>query len=271
MKNMTLRKIAGSILPQKIKQYIRKQIAPTNPFAFHFQNTGSSQEVPSPFNFVVDIPNPLVELGERYQPTKRKHNYLPYYWMHFRDIRDSVQKVLEIGVQTDRSLRMWQDFFPAATIYGIDIDPACKKFENARCKIFIGDQGDPELLAEVIRAAGPFDIVIDDGSHTMNDQLRSLEYLFPALTAHGIYVIEDIGVGDTEHLTLNALKQLVDHINYWPHGFASRDWPSLSTFPETATWPDRHVIGIAFYRYIAFILKGSNPEDNPHLGRQSSS
>ena len=260
-----IRRIARFLLPNRLKQWLRQQLTTGPPYSFQFQTAGST-EAPSPFTALVDDENPLVEIGARFQPTKRNHNYLPHYWMHFRDIRNRVQKVLEIGVQTDRSLRMWEEFFPNATIYGIDIDAACVQFAGARRKILIGDQGDPAFLQTVInRTGGSFDIVIDDGSHTMDDQLRSFEYLFPALTNHGVYVIEDVGVGDTKQLTLNALKKIVDHINYWPEGTASADWPYISSFPESATWIDKHVIGIAFYRYIVFILKGRNPQDNPYL------
>ena len=90
--------------------------------------------------------NLLEELGEKYKPTKRDHNYLKYYWTHFRDIRLDVRNVCEIGVETDRSIRMWAEFFPSATIYGIDINPECKKYETDRCKIFIGDQSDWTFL-----------------------------------------------------------------------------------------------------------------------------
>ena len=71
--------------------------------------------------------NPLEELGDKHRPTKRTAGYLPYYWRHFRDLREDVRNVLEIGVQSGRSLRMWEEFFPNATIYGLDIDPACRE------------------------------------------------------------------------------------------------------------------------------------------------
>lgn len=221
----------------------------------------------SAFPFPISANNPLSELGERYQPTKQLHNYLVYYWMHFRDIRFDVRKVVEIGVQTDRSIRMWEEFFPNATIYGIDIDPACKRFEGGRRRIFVGDQGDADFCARVIRETGAVDIVIDDGSHRVEHQLASFRALFPAMTDHGIYVIEDTGgcVEDFELVTVNALKRLVDSIMYWPRGFVPSQWPHLTHFPDQAEWIDKNIIGIAFYRWIVFIMRGRNPGDNPFL------
>ena len=76
------------------------------------------QSLSSPFPFAVSRDNVLDELGKKYMPSKRNHNYLIYYWLHFRDIRLHVRKVIEIGVQTDCSIRMWEEFFPNATIAG---------------------------------------------------------------------------------------------------------------------------------------------------------
>ncbi len=222
----------------------------------------------SAHGLLVSSENPLEELGAKYLPTKRLHNYLPYYWMHFRDIRFAVEKVLEIGVQTDRSIRMWEEFFPHATIYGLDIDPACEQLAGGRREIFIGDQSDRACLARVVeRAGGYFDIVIDDGSHRVEHQLASFDFLFPMLSDHGIYAVEDTGgcVGDPGLATVSALKALVDHVMYWPRGFRPEDWPHLDRFPREASWADRNVIGVAFYRWIAFVMRGNNPADNPYL------
>lgn len=223
---------------------------------------------PSPYPFPVDADNPLEALGHKYRPTKRAHNYLPFYWMHFRDIRDRVRNVCEIGVQSDRSIRMWEEFFPNATIYGVDVDPAVREFEGGRRKILIGDQSDLSFLKSLIdRVDGGLDVVIDDASHNMRHQLITFNALFPALTDHGVYVIEDTGGLSGSQKTVDRMKELVDSIMYWPSSQDSADWPQLWTLPDGAGWADRNAIGIAFYRWIVFVHRGHNPEDNPHLLR----
>jgi hypothetical protein len=247
--------------------WIRKRRLLMAPRRLSFAN--SPQASPkSPFPFLVSRDNPLEELGAKYMPSKRNHNYLTYYWMHFRDIRFDVRSVLEIGVETDRSIRMWEEFFPNATIYGVDIDPNCRQFEGDRRRILIGDQGDSEFLRQVIQEPRwAFDIVIDDGSHRVDHQLKTFEVLFPAMSDHGIYVIEDTGgsVGDYELTTINRVKAIVDSIMYWPRGFDATKWPHLTEFPAEAKWNDRNVVGIAFYRWIVFVMRGKNPQDNPFL------
>src|SRR3954462_6194741 len=74
----------------------------------------------------------LPELGERFRPTKRIHNYLLRYDHVFGSFRHRVRRMVEIGVQTDSSVRMWRDYFPNAEIIGIDIDPECQRFESDR-------------------------------------------------------------------------------------------------------------------------------------------
>lgn len=211
--------------------------------------------------------NYLEELGFKYRPTKMAHDYLRHYWSHLRDIRESVTKVCEIGVQSDRSVRMWEEFFPNATIYGVDIDPSCKSFESGRVKIRIGDQSDPRFLSELVGEAGSFDVIIDDGSHVPAHQITTFNYLFPCLSSHGVYVVEDTGgcVGDEDLSAINALKTLIDNVYYWPKGLPGSQWSTLSSLPEGASWLDRNVVGVAFYRWIAFVHRGRNAEDNPFL------
>lgn len=220
----------------------------------------------SPYPFAIDTDNPLEALGRKYGPTKRIHYYLPYYWMHLRDIREQVRNVCEIGVQSDRSIRMWEDFFPRATIWGVDIDPKVRAFEGGRRRIRIGDQSDRHFLAALVdEAPGGFDVVIDDASHNMRHQLITFDALFPALTDHGLYVIEDTGGMSGCRKTVERMKQLVDGVMYWPADWDPTRWAQLARLPEGAGWAARHTIGVAFYRWIIFIYRGHNPEDNPYL------
>jgi hypothetical protein len=212
--------------------------------------------------------NILEALGAKYKPTKRGQNYLPYYWMHLRDIHNTAKKVVEIGLQTDTSIRMWEEFFPNATIYGVDIDAKCKRFEGERRRVLIGDQGDPAFCQRLIEeTGGGIDVIIDDGSHKVHHQIATFEMLFPALASHGIYAIEDVGgcVGDVNLVTVNAAKTLVDNVMYWPPDLSPREWSHLAKFDDRSTWADRNIIGVAFYRWIIFVMRGFNPEDNPYL------
>ena len=80
-----------------------------------------------------------------------------------------------------------------SAVYGLDIDPACRGLEagGPADRIFIGSQVDAELIARVSSEAGPFDIVIDDGSHVQQHMVATFLMLFPAVKQGGVYIIED--------------------------------------------------------------------------------
>jgi hypothetical protein len=123
------------------------------------------------------------------------HGYTIFYEHHFCHLRNQPIRLLEIGVLDGRSLATWEQYFPEAKIYGLDIDPSCQRFEDARTKIFVGSQADPDFL-RAVREDVPdgFDIIIDDGSHYVRHVKASFAGLFGHLRPSGIYVIEDLHV-----------------------------------------------------------------------------
>lgn len=136
----------------------------------------------------------LTDLLNGYNTDKNKyHTYAQVYEKFFPKIRDRVTSVLEIGVYNGESLRVWRDFFPNAQIYGIDNNPTCL-VDELRITSRLGDQCDPLFLTYIGMKHGPFDIIIDDGSHVIEHQLTSFLYLWPFLKADGLslYFIEDV-------------------------------------------------------------------------------
>ncbi len=154
-------------------------------------------------------------------------------WMHYFDIydryfskyRNKKPVVLEIGVFQGGSLRMWRDYFGAdAEIYAIDINPLCKQFETPNTKIFIGSQDDRNFLQSVRKSIPPIDILIDDGGHTMQQQIVTFEELFSHVKEDGIYLCEDLhtsywnnyGGGFKKKSTfIEYSKDFIDYINAW--------------------------------------------------------
>lgn len=150
----------------------------------------------------------LCELADKYQTDKGGrstmyggvhgdtcHNYTPAYHAMFGDRRDSVLNVLEVGVNAGSSLRMWEEYFPRATIIGLDIRREVL-FDNGRIRCFWADGGNPDTLRSAVADAGggPFDLIVDDGSHEDHHQIRTAETLLPFLAKDGRYVIEDIDI-----------------------------------------------------------------------------
>jgi ubiquinone/menaquinone biosynthesis C-methylase UbiE len=135
----------------------------------------------------------LNDIGLKYQTDKSSicHHYTKQYEFHFASIRESVNKVLEIGVLKGASLKMWADYFPNAEIVGLDINPEIKEFDNQRIKVLCANQADDKSL-KLLESISPFDIIIDDGSHWAEHYLFSFFNLFKLLKPGGLYFIEDL-------------------------------------------------------------------------------
>lgn len=142
-----------------------------------------------------------------------KHSYTPFYYNLLNKKRESIKKVLEIGIghyknmnkrdivydkglrrhyHKGASLKMWRDFFPNAMIYGADIVPE-SMFEEDRIKTFICDETKKEDLEGLIKKVGTdIDLLIDDASHRTHHQIFCFQTLMPLLNKDVIYIIEDI-------------------------------------------------------------------------------
>lgn len=87
---------------------------------------------------------------------------------------------------------MWRSYFgEQAEIVGVDISDHCKAFETGKTKIRIGSQEDPIFLDSLVQEFGQFDLVLDDGGHTMTQQITSFNMLYPSVRPGGIYMVED--------------------------------------------------------------------------------
>ncbi|MCH0566867.1 class I SAM-dependent methyltransferase [Streptomyces sp. MUM 2J] len=190
------------------------------------------------------------------------HWYTDLYERYFGSFRDHPVSVLEIGCDGGESLRMWAHYFSRGVIHRLDTQPG-HGGGAPRARIVEGDQGDAASLRTLAERFGPFDIVIDDGTHVSEHVITSFTTLYPHLNPGGLYVIEDIGSsywpswgGSSVDLnrpdtSLGFVKTLVDGLN---HQQLVRDDP----YEPTLT--DRTVSGVCLHHNIAFIEKGVNTE-----------
>jgi hypothetical protein len=135
-------------------------------------------------------------------------HYLPVYEAALSAFRSRTIRMLEIGVAHGGSLQLWRRYLhPESVIVGIDIHPTTRRFDNPsrRVHVRIGAQQDISFLRSVVSELGPFDVILDDGSHMTSHMVQTFRYLFPnGLAPGGVYIVEDI------------------HANYWK---AYRDNP----------------------------------------------
>lgn len=147
--------------------------------------------------------NELNELGVKYKTDKsdQYHNYLRKYEFFLEPYKTCEMNFLELGVFNGGSLNMWEEYFKKAYIYGVDINPNCKKYENARRKVIICDLSKKESYDELKKLEPT--IIVDDASHMWSHQIKALYYLFSSLTSGGIYIVEDLGTNFSERYVYN--------------------------------------------------------------------
>lgn len=200
----------------------------------------------------------------------KHHNYTPTYFSYFDKIRHDKLKILEVGVSRGCSLMMWQEYFDSSLIYGIDKKDTTHLTKD-RIKTFIGDQTDIAFLTKVNTDVGPFDIIIDDGSHINDHQIITFECLFPYLKNGGIYVIEDTSTSYWNEFKkgskklkscIEFLKDRIDDLHF--HGYKYKDSKVanrnvLATKPNCNIY-EKNIKSIHFYTGLAFVFKQQTPE-----------
>jgi hypothetical protein len=131
-------------------------------------------------------------------------HYFPIYEKHFAKYRRRDKlRVLEIGIDHGGSLQLWKRYFgKGAEIIGVDVNPAAL-FEEDQIKTYCFNQCNSQIAD-----LGPFDIVIDDGSHRPEDQIQTFANLWPR--TRGTYLIEDC------HEGYPAIAQKMPMTSYYP-------------------------------------------------------
>jgi len=148
----------------------------------------------------------LDELAVRYRTDKSSHlnAFTEKYEFYLAPRRHDRLTLLEIGIYQGASIRMWHEYFPHATIAGVDLlePPGELRELGPRVKLFRADQSSPEQLrtvAEALQETGGLDLVIEDGSHISRHQINTFQVLYPYLNPGGIYFTEDVTTSYCEH------------------------------------------------------------------------
>lgn len=125
------------------------------------------------------------------------HSYLDVYEDVLAPYRHTAKNVLEIGLMSGESLRMWTDYFDG-TVYGVDI--TVKPIDGMAdlssaiadgLNVRIGDASNPEDIKKYFKGV-KFDVVIEDANHDIEQQLNIYKALRPYMSKGSIYIIEDV-------------------------------------------------------------------------------
>jgi hypothetical protein len=177
----------------------------------------------------------LFESGSDKYP---RHHYERYYERWLSPMRDQQDlKLLEIGANQGHSLRLWSDFFAHPSVilglaYGTFADGVEENVEDLpNVTIYRGDQSHKETM-DYLNARGPWDIIIDDGSHVPQHMIFTLFHLWQSVTPGGLYIIEDL------------------ETNYWAEGNTIYGY----NLPNTGIGADAHHSAVAKLMQLQHVL-----------------
>lgn len=120
------------------------------------------------------------------------HSYVDTYSRLFTPRKDTVKTMLEIGISGGFGLLCYAKYFRNATIYGVDIEDNIHANikQHHRIKLFFQNAHDKSLLESL----PAFDIIIEDGSHELQDQFLHFMECHSLVKPDGLYIIEDIPI-----------------------------------------------------------------------------
>jgi len=152
-------------------------------YLFKFYNTDKAKFYKQSKNSEID----KIEIG---------HGYSQFYEKHFSDFKDKKINLLEIGSYFGSSAAAFSKYFPHAKIFCIDINLSNFRYESKNIFPFGLDATNSKMvkrfLDKINLGENPFfDIIIDDGSHLLSHQLKSLDIFYNTVSPGGYYVIEE--------------------------------------------------------------------------------
>jgi cephalosporin hydroxylase len=128
-----------------------------------------------------------------------KHSYGQAYQQIFAPMQQTARSLLEIGIQRGSFLAVLAEYFPNATIHGVDVEdgvaPGVKA--NARIRLHFGDATDPAVVAG---CAGLYDCIVEDASHRPEHQIQHFRDYGHFVRPGGFYVLEDVATEHFEHV-----------------------------------------------------------------------
>jgi len=162
------------------------------------------------------IQNHYKETPDFYTDKSIIHSYDKIYDIILKPYVDKAGSMLEIGVYRGGSLLLWQDYFSKMKITGLDVNPIVpnsilKQYHSDRIDYQVVD-GYSEKTFNMLMEKNPkgFDIVIDDGPHTVESQLRCINLYLKTICKGGIFIIEDILSFATASILIERVHHLLD-------------------------------------------------------------
>jgi hypothetical protein len=171
----------------------------------------------------------LCELGAKYPTDKspinkdsklHKHAYTAIYNLLFASLKFESINIAEIGIYHNMSILCWRDFFPNATIYGLDFNETLlnngKKYDLKDVSYSTINVTDKNNIAVAFDKIGKkMDIIIDDSTHQPPDQINVIQSCLNYVNSGGYLIIEDLFKRVDTSVFSSVLDNMTDLISHY--------------------------------------------------------
>jgi len=163
---------------------------------------------------------------------RHAHPYTLYYNSIFNHIKNYYLNILEFGILKGSSLLMWKEYFYNSKIVGLDNNIYyINKMKEQNFDVSFVDVNDENNISSSLKNLNMmFDIIIEDTTHQIEDQIRVIKNTVEYLKPGGVIIIEDIFLNNNENdyyeklgETLNEFQNYyfitLDHENKYSEGW----------------------------------------------------
>lgn len=132
-----------------------------------------------------------------------RHRYADVYEELLSQFREEPITLVEIGVQGGWSMRVWREYFEYAELIGVDIRCQFDGVPDGWSFRLANATNHDSLLGAI--GSESIDVVIDDGSHRVEDQIATAESLMHLTKS--LYIIEDIAGDEALAMLIETLGE----------------------------------------------------------------
>lgn len=149
-------------------------------------------------------------LFSHFNSLRQLHNYSDFFHENFSKLKDEKLDILEIGLSKGDGLASFYFYFPYSNIIGVDKNPFRNRYKSRRIRNLYVDISSKKILKNLTKHLNQkFDLIIEDCSHQLIDQILCFSENFNNLKKGGIYIVEDLNFPQI-HKMYNPTNESVD-------------------------------------------------------------
>ena len=152
----------------------------------------------------------LFFLFEYFNSLKKDHSYEDFFHENLKEIKNKNIDILEIGTARGDGLAGFYFYFPNSNLIGVDNNPFRLRYKSKRIRSIYADISSKNVMRNLTNHLNKkFDLILEDCSHNLIDQILCFVENFKNLKKKGIYIVEDLNFPEI-HEKYNPTKESIN-------------------------------------------------------------